>query len=384
MVWSPAMDGPLEAVFGLGVLGAAAAIGALAANAIRIPPAVGALASGIAVARLLPISLHPESVWPVQAFACAWLCLILGMELDLRAIGRAASRSSLAAGLAHAASVFVLGAAAAWGAGLPPATAGVAGLCLLAGSPLATIAVTATSSARGALTRRLHSMSAVTFAAALAAAALAGGKVWWQPWAGLTLGCVCGAVLLIPLSRTVTRGGHHLVAALGCLLIVLVSTWLGGGMAWVALLSLGAGLVVGHLTDAGDARLAMRDVSLPAVLFWFALSGARLDPATLIAGALGGVLMTGARAGAAFLWFKGSRGGPDSWLRPMAALPTSAGIVAAAVAGSADGDLMMAILLVATAMTEVLGMAAARTVLAAAREAVPLSDEPDAWRASMR
>ncbi len=399
MVRSRAMNpGPDPLVF-LAALMAGGCLVAIVARRIGLPAGASALVVGVAVGLAGWPRDHAaveSALWLPRAFAATWIGMLSGLSLDLRGWLRGGGARAMGVAIPI---VFVSCAGAAWTAGFPWMLAAWLGLVMLAGSPLAAGAVCAESRARGLLATRLQGDAALSFAATVVIAAASMGLMYGVfPLPGaltaLALGLACGGVILLPLSRTATRGGLLAIAALGCGLVLLAAAQIGTALLWPVPASLVAGAVVGSFTPAGArAREAMRDLAVPAAVVWFALEGASLTPVLLAQRSLAALLLVSARA-CGLLVAAGvsgeARRGRGGMTAIFAASSSGAWLIFTALTASISFSGNPALqnlevtLLLATLISESMGMLAARHALAGAREAIALADDPMAWRAPMR
>jgi Kef-type K+ transport system membrane component KefB len=398
VVRSRAMNPGPDPLVLLAALMAGGSLVAIIARRLGLPAAAAALVLGAAVGLAGWPRDHAaleSALWLPRAFAATWIGMLSGLSLDLRGWRRGGGARAMGIAMPI---VFLFGAVAAWTAGFPLTLAAWAGLVMAAGSPLAAGAVCGESRARGPLAMRLQGDAALAFAGAAVIAVpsmglMAGASLLPVALLAPALGLASGGVILLPLSRTATRDGLLAMAALGCGLILLASARIGSAPLWPVLMSLIAGAVVGSFTPAAArAREAMRDLVVPAAVVWFALEGASLGPGMLARGCLAALLLVTARGCGLLVSAEISgraRRGRGALTAVLASVPTGSWLIGLALIpslappDSPAGTLVMTLLL-ASSLSEAVGMLAARHALAGAREAIALADDPMAWRAPMR
>lgn len=378
-----------EPVLWTAILITAGTCGAMAARALRLPAACGALIASFVLCSTLRGS-DALAAWPdlsaIRAPLLALLCFLLGAEIDLTRLLSLKGRL-LSGAAAQAVAVTILIAAGGVATGLEPAIAIVLGLAAMAASPAAAIAVVSEARSRGTLTQAVLALAPISVAiAAVGSAALSGeAKAVAGVALALPAGALCGGLIVMPLSRMSSRGAILAGAGTGALLLSGIAGRLPAPGAVLPLASIAAGFVVAHLIPDRDAiRDALRDVALPATIALFAIAGTDWLPLeSMRIWIAGGLIVAGRYAGLAFGW-TGDPGGVHGRLQAAAAmLPMSAVAALPALSGGRAGGAVGA-LLAAGFLSEAAGMTASLRSLRRAGEAVAGSEDPDAWRASMR
>ncbi|HZI93137.1 MAG TPA: hypothetical protein VFE84_02755 [Patescibacteria group bacterium] len=378
-----------------GIVMLAGAIGAIAARALKLPAACGALAGGAALLTTARRFGWIE-IWPdlglIRSLLVAFLCFLLGARLDLTRLVKR-WRPIVSSALAQSAAVMVLVAAAGWATGM-----GAIGCLLLAAgavaaSPTALICVASETRARGDFTQAILTISLIGLVVGSLGASVAGPAELLFLVEGLALGAVCGAVIMMPLSRMSTRAAILTCVAAGTLLLVSCARlrpepWL------LAPMSILAGFMSGNLIpNRVLIRDALGDAALPAGVMLFALVGSSVLGTEIPGVLLPATLVLVARAAGLSLAGFMTASTSQRALQPAALLPmagcsvTTAATSAATGAVLADGSAgypIAATLFTAALFSEALGMIGTRWALHRAGEAAPALENPDAWRAQMR
>ncbi|HZC76353.1 MAG TPA: cation:proton antiporter, partial [Ktedonobacterales bacterium] len=388
----------------------AGALGAIAARALRLPAACGALAGG-AVLLSSARQLGWIEAWPdlglIRSLGAAFLCFLLGAQIDLTRLVRR-WRPIVGSALTQSGAVMLLVGVVGWAIGL-----GWIGRVLLASgavaaSPTGLIAVASESRARGDLTQAILTISLIGLVVgSLAAAVVNASALLWLGIAGggLALGAACGAVIMMPLSRMSTRGAIVTCVLFGSILLwgctrLLAAPWM------LAPMSILAGFMSGNLIPNRDLiRDALNDAAVPASVILFALVGSSVLIEEIPGVLMPAALLLVARGAAIFIAEIMTGSSSPRALRPAALLPmagcsvTTAAVMAAASAtasasasttvtaglvGAAEGYPLAATLFTAALMSEAFGMIGTRWALHRGGEAAPASENPDAWRAQMR
>ena len=380
-----------ETVLWTGCIVLAGTLGAMAARAVRLPAACGAMAGGLLTSvGVNSLGLMPQALdlLDLRAALVAFVCLLAGVEIDLTRLVK--DRRSIAAAVgAQCLLVGGLVALAGLMLGYPPRISLLLAVCLMATSPTALMAVASELRASGHLTRRLLAQSGIGLLAALALMHFVFFITSPQGEIGsfllsVVVGAVMGFVILVPLSRMSQRGAMVTGAATGALVLALVARGLGPRLEQVAAMSIIAGFIVGNFSSNRDSiRDALRDVGLPCVIALFAVAGFGLQAGELAAGLGSGLALLAARAAGLMLAGAVTPGGGAGIVQGLAQLPaagiTSGGALAAMttmslVAAATAVPALWEGFVVAAAASELFGMIAARWVLARAGEA-PLAEQ---------
>jgi hypothetical protein len=384
-----------DVVLWTGALVSAGSIAGIVSRSVKVPAAAGALAGGFALAWAGGGGLAVPGADPLallRSMLLAYVCFLLGTELDLTRAVRAARSAALGA-VASGLSVLAL----VWGAmallRIDPTSSLILAAAASGASPAAAIALLSEARARGERAQRILLGAAVGFLFSIVATGAAIGStrhlIGWA--AALGIGLACGLIILMPMSRLSARGAMAACVGAGTLILTGAGSRILESDAGVALASIAAGLVAGNLTSNRDGiRDAVLDLSFPAVVAFFAIMGPALlaiaesrpggeAAGTLIAGSL---LVAAARiAGLVIAGIATRRrdGMPEALaLAPIALL----GPGLAASAAPADPR-VLPILAGGVLVTQIAGMAAARWMMIRAG-AIPSEEDPDAWRAAMR
>ncbi len=394
-----------DPILWIGVALLAGALGSLAARRAMVPAAAGALLAGLGFAWIVPLAGGPEAAPPVAewllTFLAAMLGLALGAEIDLARAIRS-RRALLTLGVLQAAAV--CGLVCLTGRGVLDLTWGSAlllGAAAAGPSPAAAIAVVSEARARGDLGQGMLALAAFGLALACAAGGLATSPARAVAGAAVHLvaGAVCGGVLLVPLSRMTARGAILGCLAAGALLATSVASLLGPSSGNAVLVAIPAGLAATALIPNRSAvREALRDVTLPCAIAYFALGGAAWPSPGPAAGPAAALLVLAARgaglaaaaliAGAVLRRAEWRR--RDALLLGLGLVPIAEGglslpsIVSAARSEAAAFSDPIDLLRAAGIASMLAGLAAAGWAVRRSGEGAGDVDDPAAWRARTR
>jgi len=381
-----------DAVLWTGILMLAGSAAAMAARSLRAPAAVGALLGGFvlsAAVRGSGVTAIPD-LWMLHYPLLAFLCFLLGAEIDLRRLVTA-GRSILISALVQAIAVVALVGGAGLALGLDLRTSLLLGAALTPTCPAALAAVSAELRARGDLTQRLMATSSVGLLMAMGIFWAAGRHplLTWTP-IDLAVGAGGGLAILMPLSRMTSRGAIAACAGAGSLFLALVVAQPAPAVEGLAMMAILAGFMTGNLTPNRDLiRDVLGDLALPVTVALFAISGARVHSPGLAAAVLPGLLLVGARAAGLALAGTLARGPVPGLRQALAQVPfageISLGPMLYLILEMIPGArVSYAIPVAASLMAAALGMIGTRWAIATSGEAAALSDDPESWRARMR
>ena len=369
---------------------------ALSARSLGLPSATGALVGGCALLWAVRVSFVadlpgvwgiPDGVTLVRHLLLAFLCLMLGAEIDLAFIMRQ-RLSILITALAQAAAVF----GAVWlvglAIGLERDLAFVLGGAAIASSPAAIASVCSETGARGDMAQRLMALSGVSVLVAMfvvpMVGALQGGPLAPMALPGLALlmGISFGVLLLVPVSRMETRGAILTCLGLGVLLLVLVTAPTGVMLVPMTIL---AGFLCGNLmANRQLVREALREIALPCAIAYYALAGAAWFEEPLWVGFMAAVAIVTARGFALFVAGIVTRGTAKGVRESAAMVPMMAATPAllAFTSGTGGGSWILSVLVLAGLVSEAAGMVATRWSLLRSGETTFDTGRADAWRQS--
>jgi len=382
-----------DAVLWTGILMLAGSAAAMASRALRAPAAVGALLGGFvlsAAMRGAGVTTFPDLrmiYFPLLAF----LCFLLGAEIDLGRIVRT-GRSILIAALVQGIAVAALVCGAGLSLGLGLKTSLFLGAALTPACPAALAAVSSELRARGDLAQRLMATSTVGLLMAMGLFCAA-GTPWFRFWdtpVDLAAGAVFGLVILMPLSRMTSRGAIAACAGAGSLLLSVFVVRPVPAVEDLAMMAILAGFLTGNLTPNRDLiRDVLRDLALPVTVALFAISGTYVHSPGLSGAVLPGLLLVGARVSGLVLAGLLARGRVEGLRQALAQVPfageISLGPVLYLSLEMVPGvSVSYTIPMAASFLAAALGMIGTRWAIAKSGEATALSDDPEAWRARMR
>lgn len=372
-----------EPVLWAGLVMLAGALGAMAARAVRLPAASGALGSGLILAAAGRAGGW-AAPWPdlgiYRLVLTVFLCFLLGTEMDLTRLARMA-RPLVSLSIAQAAAVLAFVCAACLWLGMGWNDSFLISAGAVAASPAALVAVSSEARARGDFTQRLYALTSLGLLIGIILFDLVAPMELVRLAESLVLGAVCGAVIMIPLSRMATRGAIVTCAGAGMLLLSAAARG-GSRPGSAALMSVVAGFVAGNLLPNRDLiRDALREVTLPAAVSLFAIAGSMLPDEPIVGILVSSILVVAARGAGLFMAGALVRG-PAEGLTQAAALLPMAGVTAMVVTSSRYGVAIT--LIVAGLLSEAVGMSGIRWGLVRSGEGAALSEDPDAWRAPMR
>lgn len=372
-----------------GLVMIAGALGAMTARKVKLPAACGALAGGMLLACLAGALgiLRPDHGF-TKSLLVAFLCFVVGAEIELTPLVRTGRRVIGAAALQIAAvttGVLLAGALIGftWYAAL------MVGLAFSASSPTVFIAVAAEAGARGPFTQRILVMSSLTLlVASLLVYALGAPRQFLTVDLLLILiAGVIGLVMLVPLSRIETRGAMTTCVAFGVFLLALLGP--GYPTPSLAITAYLCGLLAaGVLPNRQILRDTLRALTLPAVVLLFAVSAAFTEPLGVLLGLVTGLILLAGRASGLYLAGTLTSGRAEGVHLAAAQIPIAglscAGpvlLVLTWLVGNQEipADSIFGALL----LSEVAGLIATRWALRRAGEAPLLTGDPDSWRAAM-
>jgi len=393
-----------DAILGPALVMTAGTLAVMALRPLRTPAVTAALLAGGILGGMTGGGAAPSGE-AIRSLAAAFLGLVVGAQLDpgrLRRLGRSVAARTLTQGVL----VLLLVGAALWIAGADLSLVLVVGAASVASSPIALGAVAAETRSEGDFTQRLLALSTLSLPLALLPPLL--GLARYSDLARLAwllpAGVACGVVLLFPVSRSTSRGSLLAASGGGVVLLLALDLWLAprpaAGIprlhpqALLVPISILAGFVATNfIHDRDRARDALRTLSLPAVIAFFAAEGmgGMGHGGVLVAGDLGIALLVVAARAVALLVAALLAGDAAASPRSALAQLPMAGIVAAVpvldglgVSGDPAPQHIERLLLLAGLLSTAVGAVAARWALAASGEAVAESEAPDDWRMRMR
>ncbi len=375
-------------VLWLAILMTVGSLLALASRRLGVPSATGALAGGFAAAAAARGAgldvLSDHSV--ILSLLVAYVSFLLGTELDLRRLVDS-SRSMLGTLLAQMLIVIPLVFGVGLALGMDPVSSLVLGSAAAAASPTSLIAVTAETRARGDRTQRLLALAPLSLVSALLAfsATLSSIGPALSLLAAILIGGFCGLVILMPLSRMVSRGAIIACLAGGAVLLSLTSAIVVPHPAVLVTASALAGFLSGNLTpNREEIHGALRDSSLPCFISLFVLLGSMAVRWDLPAVWLGAVLVVLARGAGLMLAGLAARRSTEGLIEGLALLPMGGLLASVSLRSTPTPPWIIDTLLTAGLLSQATGMILTRWALLRSGEAVSPAEDPEAWRASMR
>jgi len=372
-----------------GLVMLAGTLGAMAARLARLPAACGALLGGLLLGWTAdPLGIVRPDYGFIKSLLLAFVCLVLGAEIDLTMLARAGRRiigDVAVQMMAVTAGVCLAGILC----GLPWYGALLVGLAFSATSPTAMIAVASEAGARGPFTQRMLVMSSLTLliASLLVYVLEAPRQFLMHDLLLILLAGVVGLVMLVPLSRIETRGAMTACVAMGSFLLALLAP--GYPIASLAITAYLCGFLAANvLPNRQILRDVLRALALPAVLLLFAGSAAFSDQLDLLAGLLMGILLLAGRLAGLFLAGMLTQGRAEGVRHavaqiPIAGLSCAGPVMLVLVWLVSKGQIPSGSLFAALFLSELIGMIGTRVALRRTGEGPLLTGDPDSWRAAM-